>query len=1385
MPPQQDAIPTHDISVEQEEMTSSQPPLTETPLLNEMNIPKTFQLHPNNNKSTTRPINTYLNASFLSKLLFIWPYPVLKLGLQRPLQEEDLSHVMETESSAYNLKKFQKLWEREVERVHKLRELHEEKGNIKRMNVKPSLGRAIFVDFLKSTWIIQPLMLASSTARIVMSLALGYLIESLDETSTTNGYMWAGIMVACNVVVLFEHHHVFLITWRKGMQIRISAVAAIFAKTLRLPSTGIQSSSSSTQTKSKDDKSSIKNSNDNTLSSGQIMNLVSNDVERFLVTTLFISYIFWAPLQGIVILILGTRQIGPAFAVGIGFLFFVFVPLQFWLSRQFAILRSKIAAITDSRMVLVGQAINGVRVMKMSGWEGQFEERIAKVRATEVVQIQKANRLKALNEAVYFVVNVVISIIIFVVHVTVFDGSLTPQDVFTIMALTNVLQLELTKHLSLGVMAGSECWVSMKRIQKFIELPELDEPHSKNIMKPSSSPSTNAATNNTSNIAISLSNASCYWEVGHNNDTNSNADTSAGSTDLVDSRVLALSNINLELRMNELTCIVGIVGSGKSALLLALAGELVPHEGSITRNAKSLAYASQDAWIMNGTVKENILMGSCYDVQKYMDIVESCGLDQDFRQFLNGDKTIVGDKGVQCSGGQRARIGLARALYCDSDVLLLDDPLAAVDSRVGRLIFYSAIQGLALKRGKCVVLVTHQHQYIGDSRCILMEDGKIEEDSILKNCVVASNGKIHEVSQNSAEESDSDKEEFLPIKPSTDKGSEAGPKSTKAMTQDETKQIGSVGKDTFLHYARCMGNLATAFGLFVLFVVTQAVALASIGIIGRWSELAVVDQRSLSIIMIVCGIGIALICLSIIRSTFSFALTIKASKSLHDSMTNAVLRSKVEFFDTNPSGRILNRFSGDTGSNDDLLPSTLFDFMMCSFYVFGAFVTAITALPYILVIVPFLLWYFLKVRRTFVTSSRELKRLEGLARSPIFAMVNENISGISTIRANGCQKYIQEKFFDIHDAHSRAFWGFLSVSRWIGFRMDSLMFVMVSVASILAVLFSDQGWFEVDPVIFGLALGILIQLGSIFQWTIRQSAEVVNQMVAVERVSEYAHLPPEAALETNIDDNLPDWPKTGDIRVENLAVRYRSSLPLSLKDVSFHIKSGMQVGIVGRTGSGKSTMVQALFRIIEADAGNIFIDNQDITSLGLHKLRKSLSVISQHPVLFSGCTVRENLDPFSKFSDDVVRAALDDVQMLAVIEDLPDGLDTQVSRGGNNFSVGERQLLCLSRAILKKSKVLVLDEPTANVDVRTDKLLQQAVKKSFGGATILSVAHRLETIIENDMILVFGDGKILEYGSPKDLILLDGHFTSIVNDTGPDMSAELRRRAGININDRE
>ena len=509
----------------------------------------------------------------------------------------------------------------------------------------------------------------------------------------------------------------------------------------------------------------------------------------------------------------------------------------------------------------------------------------------------------------------------------------------------------------------------------------------------------------------------------------------------------------------------------------------------------------------------------------------------------------------------------------------------------------------------------------------------------------------------------------------------------------------------------------------------------------------------------------------------SFYLSIKASRRLHDKMTLAVLRSKIQFFDTNPNGHILNRFSSDVGISDDQIPTSFNDTLSMGFIVLGGVITTAIVMPFLLLAFPLLIFYFFRLRATFVKASRELKMIEGAARSPICSMMTESVTGIASIRSNGSAEYFMSKFEYVHDAHSRAFFGFFSTTRWLNFRLEAITIALLALASLLAVLVNDRDWYHVNPSIIGLSLTLLLQLSGLLQWFTRQSSELINQMVAIERVAAFTELPSEAPLELSQDKNLKHWPAQGRVQLSDLSVRYRSDLPIALSGVSFDVESGERVGIVGRTGSGKSTVVEALFRLLEAETGVLSLDGLDITKVGLHKLRRGMSVIPQTPVLFSGCSIRENLDPFSKYHDTVIMKSLSDVQMSDAVTALPDGIHTMIAEGGSNLSCGEKQLICVARAILQKAKVIVLDEPTANVDYATDALLHHALVTSFPGTSVIAVAHRLDTIIDYDKIVVIDGGRLLECGSPHELLEHGEHFRSMVDETGTTMALELRARA--------
>jgi ATP-binding cassette, subfamily C (CFTR/MRP), member 4 len=582
--------------------------------------------------------------------------------------------------------------------------------------------------------------------------------------------------------------------------------------------------------------------------------------------------------------------------------------------------------------------------------------------------------------------------------------------------------------------------VSTRRIQEFLELPELPK-------------ITTSSLGDVDRDAplLSLDDVTCHW--------NSLATKSKGDADLV----IALENISIDFHANALYGVMGIVGSGKSALLQALVGELPVSNGKLHRQQVSMAYASQDPWIMNGTLKENVLMGLPLRQDWYQQVIQACALLDDIRQFAHGDDTLLGDKGVQCSGGQRARIGLARAVYRDTPIWVLDDPMSAVDTKVGRWIYQQVVQGLGLARGKCVVLATHQLHFLENAtRCLLMESGKITCQGGYNECIDAAHGaplssppdlfhdgEIYETSK--------PQENEVAVDDKTTVNEPANEISSPRPDQKEERNTGIVKLSTWIHYANAMGGLRVALGLFAMFSVTQVLSLVSQVAIGRWSEQPAEEQGSANSLCIVVGLTVLTIFVAVDRALLSFYFFNKASQVLHNRMTKSVLFSRISFTDTNPSGRLINRFSADVGIADEQLPLCLYDCLVGLFMALGSLAVAVAVLPVILVAVPPLLWYLMSMRRIFVSTSRELKRLEGLGRSPIFEMLGEALHGISTIRSNQASVIFLRQFESIQDAHTKAVCAFIASSRWFATRLEFVTFMLMAVSSIATALLYDQG----------------------------------------------------------------------------------------------------------------------------------------------------------------------------------------------------------------------------------------------------------------------------------------------------------------------------------------
>uniref|UniRef100_A0A8C4NTL8 ATP-binding cassette, sub-family C (CFTR/MRP), member 4 n=1 Tax=Dicentrarchus labrax TaxID=13489 RepID=A0A8C4NTL8_DICLA len=949
---------------------------------------------------------------------------------------------------------------------------------------------------------------------------------------------------------------------------------------------------------------------------GQIVNLLSNDVNHFDEITLNLHYLWVGPLQAVVIILLLWYEIGPSCLAGVAGIALM-LPVQTWFGKLFGIFRSKTAVLTDNRIRIMNEVVSGIRIIKMYAWEKPFSALVTEVRRKEISQILKSSYLRGLNMASFFASSKIIVFVTFTVYVLL-GNAITASSVFVTVSLYGTIKLTVTLFFSLAIEKVSETAVSIRRITNFLLLEEVER---RNFVLPLEEKKENS---------IEIEKLTCYWDK---------------SLDAP-----SLQNVSITVKSHQLLTVIGPVGAGKSSLLSAILGELT-HDSGTLKVKGQLTYATQQPWVFPGTIRSNILFGRELNTQKYESVIKACALKKDLELLPDGDLTLIGDRGATLSGGQKARVNLARAVYQDADIYLLDDPLSAVDAEVGKHLFEQCICGLL--KNKCRILVTHQQQHLKAADQIVV---------IKEVCAPA--------------------EELFQLK-------------SKAV-----------------------------------------------------------------LLFLLSGLTAAAVVFGYARSLVIFHGLVRSAQTLHNSMFSAVIRTPVHFFDVNPIGRILNRFSKDISQMDSTLPITFVDFYQVSSDNHLIKTTALNLIPLILIPVVPLLFFFLYLRRFYLRTSRDVKRLESTTRSPVFSHLSSSLQGLWTIRALRAEDRLK-KAFDAHqDLHSEAWFLFLMTSRWFALRLDSICSIFITFATFGCILLRDG--LEAGEV--GLVLTYAVTLVGNFQWTMRQSAEVENMMTSVERVVEYTELKSEAPWKTQTCPP-PDWPGKGAVSFNRVNFSYSDDGPLVLKDISATLHPNEKVGIVGRTGAGKSSLVSALFRLAEPQ-GKIYIDGVLTSEIGLHDLRQKMSIIPQDPVLFTD-TVRKNLDPFNQHADEDLWKALEEVQLKSVVEELPGKLETVLAESGSNFSVGQRQLVCLARAVLRKNRILIIDEATANVDPRTDELIQKTIREKFRECTVLTIAHRLNTIIDSNRILVLDSGTIQELDCPFTLLQnKEGALYNMVQQTG-------------------
>ncbi|KAK8386783.1 hypothetical protein O3P69_017907 [Scylla paramamosain] len=1314
--------------------------------------------------------NPETSASFLSRITFAWLDSLIWKGYRKPLVQEDMWNLQYENATNTIVGRWDKNWKKTVRKAEKKRDSHangepfnnavhiETGGKAKKpLSILPTMVSTFGLPFLFGAI----LKLIHDTLQFVspqiLKLLINFTESDKEETPQWQGYFYAAVMLVAAQTQSFILAQYFKKMYLIGLQVRSGIISAVYRKALLISSSSKKESTV-----------------------GEIVNLMSVDAQRFMDLMAYINMLWSAPFQIALALYFLWEHLGPSVLAGVGVMV-VLIPINGFIANRTKILQISQMKSKDKRVKLMNEILNGIKVLKLYAWEPSFEEQVLGVRDKEIKVLKKAAYLNAGTSFIwtctpFLVVFASLTCYVLVNGIT----SLTSEKIFVSISLLNILRMPLGLT-PIIVSYTIQANVSLTRLNKFLNLGELDP---------------NSVTHDSrTEHPLVVENGTFSW--GH----------SDGDEKPV------LRGLNMTVEKGSLVAVVGTVGAGKSSLCSAILGEMEKQSGRV--NVKgSVAYVAQQPWIQNNTVENNILFNQIKDKDFYNKCIQSCALSSDLEILPGGDQTEIGEKGINLSGGQKQRVSLARALYSDADIFLLDDPLSAVDSHVGKHIFDHVIGPSGMLKHKTRILVTHGITYLPKAdKIVVLKNGEISEQGTYSQ-LVENKGEFNEfllqyLAQEEEEDLEDDLDELENIKQNLenkmgrevfqrqisrkrqesesesiegDRGRHhtgekpkreslkrpkkisesektkaplaASPVEKKAgekLIQAEKAETGRVSFKVYLYYIRSIGITATLITT-LSYILSQACSVGANVWLAALSEENYTDgvmddhDRDLYLgVYTALGVGQALFIM--IGAMMIAGATVHASVILHKMLLRNVLRSPMSFFDVTPIGRIVNRFAKDIDTVDVMLPTNFRAWIGCLISVVATFAVIIgVTVEFTLVMIPtMIIYYFVQV--LYVSTSRQLKRIESVTRSPIYSHFQESIQGASTIRAFSKQHvFITESERRVDNNMVSSIPSIMS-NRWLAVRLESIGNIMTFSAAMFSV--ARRGTIEGGEV--GLSISYALSVTQTLNWLVRMTSDVETNIVSVERIKEYTETPQEAPWDIPNKKPSKDWPQEGIVKFNDYATRYREGLDLVIKDININVKAGEKIGIVGRTGAGKSSMTLGLFRIIEAAAGNISIDNINIGEIGLHDLRSKLTIIPQDPVLFSG-SLRMNLDPFNLYSDAEVWSALEHAHLKEFVSSLSTGLQHEVSEGGDNLSVGQRQLVCLARALLRKTRVLVLDEATAAVDLETDDLIQQTIRHEFMDCTVLTIAHRLNTIMDYSRVLVLDRGMVKEFDSPSSLV---------------------------------
>ncbi|KAJ4977501.1 hypothetical protein NE237_002607 [Protea cynaroides] len=1249
----------------------------------------------------------FSTANFLSIITFSWLGPLLAVGNKKTIDLEDVPRLATADSVNGVFPDFKS----------KLESDGGSAGGDQITTLK--LVKALILSFWGEITLTGVLAILYTLASYVGPYLIDSFVKYLSSPhqSRNKGYMFVSMFFLAKLVECLSQRHWYFRAQLVGIRARAGLTAMIYWKGLKLSNESRQ-----------------------VHTSGEIINFMSVDAGRIGNFSWHMHELWLVPVQVALALVILYKSLGLASIAA--FVATVIVMLaNLPLGKLQEKFQGKLMDSKDQRMKATSEILRNMRILKLQSWEMKFLAKIVELRKTESGWLKKYLYASAMTTFVFWGAPTFVSVVTF--GACMFLGiPLESGKILAALATFRILQ-EPICSLPDTISMVAQAKVSLDRIASFLRLDDLPPDVVQKLPEGSS------------DIAIQITNGNFSWDPR--------------------SSISTLKDLNFQVYHGKRVAICGPVGSGKSSLLSCILGEMHMNSGTLNLSGTK-AYVAQSPWIQSGKIVENILFGKEMDTERYEKVLEACSLKRDLEILPCGDQTVIGERGINLSGGQKQRIQIARALYQDAEIYLFDDPFSAVDAHTGTHLFKECLLGHL--GSKTVIYVTHQVEFLPSADLILvMRDGRITQagkyEEILSSgtdfmelvgahkkalaalnstdCGISSENLVISEEDGNTGYSEKDSQEEEEKRELINAKTEKVVRPEGQLVQEEEREKGRVGLSVYWKYITMAYKGALVPLILLAQISFQLLQIAS----NYWMTWATpiskdvkphVGGSTLIFVYVSLAFGSSLCVLA--RATLTVTVGYKTATQLFNKMHLCIFRAPMSFFDSNPSGRILNRASTDQSAVDMSISSQINGFSFAVIQLLGviAVMSQIAWQVFIMFIpaITICIWY----QQYYIPTARELARLVGVCRAPVIQHFAESLSGSATIRSFDQEPRFMEMNIKLIDSYSRPKFHLAAAMEWLCFRLDMLSSLTFAF-SLIFLISMPKG--VIDPGIAGLAVTYGLNLNMLQASVIWNLCTLENKIISVERMLQYTCIPSEPPLVIEVNRPDHDWPSHGEVDIVNLQVRYAPHMPLVLRGLTCTLPGGMKIGIVGRTGSGKSTLVQALFRIIEPAVGHIVIDGVDISKIGLHDLRSRLSIIPQDPTMFEG-TVRNNLDPLEEYTDEQIWEALDRCQLGDEVRKKEGKLDSAVTENGENWSMGQRQLVCLGRVLLKRSKVLVLDEATASVDTATDNLIQHTLRQHFSESTVITIAHRITSVVDSDMVLLLDHGLIIEYDSPAKLL---------------------------------